>query len=59
MKEKVINAIDKRISDLNYMINSTDKDDPLRLAREYAREHLQGLIKQLNYIFEEEEKKNK
>ena len=46
-KNEVIEKIERRIQDLNYMINSDRMDGKMQIAREYAREELQIVIQML------------
>lgn len=47
--DELIEFIEKRVQDINFMINSTDKDTKINFAREYGREELLFI---LNFIFQ-------
>jgi hypothetical protein len=46
-KVEILEKIERRIQDLNYMINSDKKDAKMQFAWEYAREELKIVIQML------------
>lgn len=46
-KDQIIDKVEKRIQDLNYLINTDKTNDKMNYARQYAREELRIVLQML------------